>query len=73
MVAELLLGWLRRHDRQIVDVDMAGQAAREFIMERLFVRLAMTVGTLRDKAVFVPVAGYAGDRSVLAAALRQFV
>ena len=71
MVAELLLGWLRRHDRQIVDVDMAGKAAREFIVERLFVRLAMTVGTLRDIAVFVLVAGYAGDRPVLAGVLRQ--
>jgi len=52
---------------------MAGEAAREFIVERLFVRFAMAVGTLRDKAVFVLVAGYAGDRPVLAAALRQFV
>lgn len=52
---------------------MAGEAAREFIMECLFVRLAMTVGTLRHIAVFVLVAGYAGQRPVLADVLRQFV
>jgi len=56
-----------------MDVDMAGKATREFIVKRLFVWLAVTVGTLRDIAVFVLVAGYAGDHTVLAAALRQFV
>ena len=50
---------------------MAGEAAREFIVECLFVRLAMTVGTLRYIAVSVLVAGYAGQRAVLAGALRQ--
>ena len=54
-----------------MDVNMAGKAAREFIVERLFVRFAMTVGTLRDIAVFVLVAGYAGQRSVFAGVLRQ--
>ena len=50
---------------------MTGEAAREFIVERLFVRLAVTVGTLRYIAVPVLVAGYAGQRTVLAGALRQ--
>ena len=50
---------------------MAGEAAREFIVERLFVRFAMTVGTLRDIAVFVLVTGYAGQRPVFAGVLRQ--
>jgi hypothetical protein len=51
-----------------VHVDMACEAAREFIMECLFVRLAMTVGALRDIAVLVLVAGNAGQRPVLAGA-----
>lgn len=52
---------------------MAGEAARKFIVECLFVRLAMTVGTLRYIAVSVLVAGYAGQRPVLAGVLRQLV
>ena len=39
---------------------MAGEAAWEFVMEGLIVRLAMAVGTLRNIAVLVLVAGYAG-------------
>jgi hypothetical protein len=41
-------------------------------MERLFVRLAMAVGALRDIAVLVLVAGNAGQRPVLAGAPQQF-
>ena len=52
---------------------MTGEAARELIVESLFVRLAVTVGTLRHIAVSVLVAGYAGQRPVLAGVLRQLV
>ena len=50
---------------------MAGEAAREFIVECRFVWLAMTVGALRYITVFILVAGYTGQRPVLAGVLRQ--
>lgn len=52
-------------------VDMAGEATRKLVVECLFVRQAMTVGTLRYIAVFVLVAGHTGERAVLAGVLRQ--
>ena len=54
-----------------MDVDMTGEAAREFIVESLLVRLAVAVGTLRHKAVLILVAGYTGQRPMLAGVLRQ--
>ena len=50
---------------------MAGEAAREFFMECLFVRQTVTVGTLRHKAVLVLVAGHAGQSTVLAGVALQ--
>lgn len=71
MLPGLLLVRHRRHDRQVVDVDMAGEAAGEFIVDHLLVRLAMAVGTLGYVAVAVLVAGDAGDRPMFARVLRQ--
>lgn len=51
---------------------MAGETVRELVEECLFVRLAVTVGTLRNIAVFVLVACYAGQRPVLAGIVCQF-
>jgi hypothetical protein len=69
--AELFLHWLRFHVRQIVDVNVAGEAARKLLVEGLFVRQTVTVGTLRYKAVLVLVAGHAGQGTVLAGVVRQ--
>lgn len=51
---------------------MAGKAAREFIVDYLFVWFAMAVGTLRYIAVLVLVAGDTGYLTVLAGVLRQY-
>ena len=53
-----------------MDIDMAGEAAREFIVECLFVRQSMTIGTLRHIAMFILMAEYAGQGSVFAGVLR---
>ena len=56
-----------------MDVYVAGKASRISIVYRLFVRLAMAVGTLRYIAVLVLVAGDTGYRPVLAGVILQFV
>lgn len=43
-----------------MNVYMTGEAAWELVMERLVVWLAMAVGTLRNGAVLVSMAGDAG-------------
>jgi hypothetical protein len=53
--------FLSSHVRKVVDVDMASQAAWELFMECLVVRQAMAVTALRNIAVLILVAGYAGN------------
>lgn len=47
-----------RHNRHVMNIYMATEAFRIFAMNCLTVRFPMTVGTLRDKAVSLLVAGY---------------
>ncbi|OGR28135.1 MAG: hypothetical protein A2X79_00040 [Desulfuromonadaceae bacterium GWB2_53_15] len=53
-----------------MNVDVAGEALREFLVNQLLVRFAMATGTLGDKPVPILVAGDAGDLLVLAGVLR---
>lgn len=62
-----------RHDRHVMNVHVALEATREFVVNRLFVRLAMAIGTLRDVFVPVLVAGDAGNGPVLAGTVGQFL
>jgi len=54
-----------------MNIYMAAEAFRIFVMHCLTVRFPMAVGTLRNKAVFILVTGYAGQGVMLAGAFRQ--
>src|SRR5512133_3109228 len=72
MVLHCCLLFLRLcHSRQIVNIDMAGEAFREHFVERCLVRLAVTVGALRYITVLVLMAGDTGQSPVLTGGIRQ--
>ena len=54
-----------------MDIDMACQAPRELFVESRFMRFSVTVGTLRHITVFILVAGYTGQATVLAGVIGQ--